>query len=274
MKKRYYIPFLFLSGWLSSCEEEVAHGLPMPVIEGTISSEGYPTVLFSSSIVPGTDGNLQDAMINWGKVTISDGEREVVLTGSADASYLPPFRYHTVEMTGEPGKTYTITAKFKDLYAVSTCRLPDPTAIDSITFSASSDSLRAATLFFHSPEDVPAYYYLTMRQPKRDSRDAPCMMGTIRVDSPNKGYSIPVLRPRVKVDSVKYQSQLMVGEEWIVSLNRVEREVYEFWKAYDNMVLFSTSPFLSVNESLPTNIRGGYGVWSPQGRSSKIIRVE
>ena len=275
MKQTLYPLILSLSILAAACDDTPPATIQKGVIEGTVSSGDYPVVLFSSSIVPDKEGSLKDAVVNWGKVTISDGEREVVMTGSPDSRYIPPFRYHTLEMRGEPGKTYTVTATFKDLKVRAVCRMPHPTSIDSVTVAATEiDTLKAATLHFTCPEDTPAYYYVTLRRPGSDSRSAPGMMGTIKADIPGKSYSIPILRPRFRIDSVKYQSQLVVGEEWIVALNRVEKPVYEFWKAYDNMVLFSSSPFLNTSESLPTNIEGGYGVWSPQGTSTMMFRVE
>lgn len=257
------------------CNEMPEQEPQKAVIEGIFCSGGYPSVYFTSSVSPGIDGKLSDAVINWGKVTISDGEREVVLSGRVDNTGLPPFRYYTFDMVGEPGKTYKITADFKNLHAVSQVRMPCPTPIDSITIKKTdNDSTRAATLHFTSPADTPAYYYLSMRLQERNSRSAPCMLGSICTDVPNNHYSIPVLKPIVKIDGEKYEAQLEIGEEWEVSLNRVEKEVYEFWKAYDNMVLFSNSPFISSNESLPTNISGGFGVWSPQGTSTMQIKVE
>ena len=269
---------IFLLG--SSCEENISVKENKAVIEGVFSSEGYPTVLFSSSVSPGVDGNLSDAVINWGKVTISDGEREVILSGRVDNTYLPPFRYYTYDMKGEPGKTYTVKADFKDLHAESTMTMPHPTPIDSITFAPTeTDTLRATTLHFTSPADTPAYYYLTLQRNERGAHPSPTLMGTIIADLPLTHYSIPVLKPKIKINSSDpglaqdFVPQLTVGDEWIVELNRVERPVYDFWKAYDNMILFSTSPFISTNESLPTNINGGYGVWSPQGTTSMLFKV-
>ncbi len=257
----------------TACDDTDAPQTRKAVIEGVINSGDYPSVLFSASVAPGIDGSLKETVINWGKVTISDGEREVVLTGKVDNAYMPPYRYYTTEMIGEPGKTYTITADFADLHAAASMRMPYPTAIDSITLSQTTDSLFAATLHFTSPDDTPAYYYLTMAEDRKGSVHRLCMMGTIRADVPGKHYSVPVLRPKVKIDSVKYIAQLKLGEEWNIRLNRVEKEVYDFWTAYDNMILFSASPFISTDESLPTNINGGYGIWSPQGSTSTDIIV-
>lgn len=269
---------------ICACEEPSVPEAPKAVIEGTFNSDGFPEVIFSSSIVPSISGDLAEVMINWGKVTISDGEREVILSGRIDNSCLPPFRYYSQEIQGVPGKRYTVIAKFKDLYAESTALMPVPTPIDSLTFSPTSvDTLKAVTLHFMSPDDTPAFYYLTLQHNERESRPGICMMSTLCADRPRTHYTIPVLRPKLKTNEFFangngggeriHISQLISGEEWIVRLNRVDQAVYEFWKAYDNMIMFSTSPFISTNESLPSNVTGGLGVWSPQGSTHMIFKV-
>lgn len=248
---------------------------PKAVIEGIFDSGGYPVVLFSSSVSPGVDGSLKDNVINWGKVTISDGEKEVILTGRVDNGYLPPFKYYTQDMVGVPGRQYRITAKFNDLYAESECTMPFPTEIDRIELKATdNDTLMAATLFFTSPADTPSYYYLTMSDVRERTPARPCMMGVICADRPGKEYSLAVMRPKSKIEDIKYVPHLTKGGMYRISLNRVTKEVYDFWRAYDNMVMFSSSPFISAEQSLPSNIAGGYGVWSPQGTSSITIKVE
>lgn len=260
---------------LQCCGDTPQPNAGKAVIEGYLRSDDTPLVLFSSSVVPGTSGNIADAVVNWGKVTVSDGDTTVVLTGRVDDSYMPPYVYYTFDMKGTPGKTYSVTAEFKDLKARSSMTMPMPVEIDSITMVRSdNDTLRSATLHFTSPGQTPAYFYLSMKRNARGERMMPCMMGTIKTDRPHTHYSIPILKPRVRIDSVKYMPQLVVGEEWIVSLNRTEGPAYDFWKAYDDMVMFSTSPFISTSESLPTNVSGGFGVWSVEGSSQMAITVQ
>ncbi len=273
MKIIIHIFFTFFLGViLISCESEPEIQPELPVIEGSFNSDGYPVITFSKSVSPGIDGDLASAMINWGKVTISDGEKEVILTGRKDNRYLPPFIYTTVKMTGIPGKTYTINASFKDFKASASARMPYPTPIDSLVVKPTSvDSLYSATLHFTSPPDVPAYYYITLRRIGEDARLSPALMGNIQVLEAGKHCSMQVLGPKIKIDDTIYVSNFKKGSVWEVRLNRVEKDVYEFWKAYDNMIMFSTSPLVSTNESLPTNISGGLGVWSPQGSSVIIL---
>lgn len=260
---------------LQCCGEDPTPAARKAVIEGYFRSGEYPAVMFSSSVVPGISGNLSDALINWGKVTITDGDTAVVLTGQVDHTSTPPYVYYTFDMTGIPGKTYTISAEFKELRAFASVRMLQPVKIDSITTTPTvNDTLRSATLHFTSPAECPAFFYLSMKKNERNTRMLPCMMGTIKTDFPGTHYSVPLLRPRIKSDSSEYVSQLIVGEEWVISLNQVERQVYDFWKAYDEMVMFSNSPFISTSASLPSNINGGYGIWSVEGSYQMRLSVK
>lgn len=246
-----------------------------PVIEGFINSDGNPMVLFSSSVVPGIDGNLSENVVTWGKIMVSDGEQEVILTGRVDHSCFPPFRYYSLDMKGEPGHTYKITADFRQLHAEAICTMPYPTPIDSIVWAnADGDSLKAATLHFTAPQDVPAYYYLTLTENSRGAYPRPCMMGTFKAESPGAQCALSVWKPKSKIDTVKYVAHFKIGEEGTVSLNRITPEVYDFWNSYINMMLFSASPFLSTDSDLPTNISGGLGVWSAQATTSMSFIVE
>lgn len=275
IKTIYPLVYVVFSVLFQCCDDTPEPYSRKAVIEGYLRSGEYPSVIFSSSIVPSISGNLADAVVNWGKVTVSDGDTTVILTGKVDDSIVPPFIYYSSDMEGIPGKTYTITAEFKDLHAYSEMTLPEPIGIDSITISPyGPDSLRSATVHFTSPRDTPAFFYLSMCKDERNARMYPCMMGSMKTDLPATHYSIPLLRPKIKIDSTKYISQLLVGEEWIVSLNRIERPIFDFWKAYDDMLMFSQSPFITTSESLPTNIKGGFGVWSVEGSSKMKLKVK
>lgn len=72
----------------------------------------------------------------------------------------------------------------------------------------------------------------------------------------------------------KYEADMPVGETVTVTLARVSREVFLFWRAYDNASLVNGSIFVGAPGSLPSNVSGGYGVWSAQGVSTRTILVE
>lgn len=248
-----------------------------PVVEGWINSDGYPVVIFTSSLSPDNAGSaLADKIIRWGTVTISDGSRTVVMTGGMSDEYFPPYRYYTFDMKGEPGKTYRIVAEYENLHAEAECRMPIPTPIDGIELSpiAGNDTLRSAVLRFTAPNDCPAYYCITVRDLDRGRRPLPAMMGTVIAERPHERLDVPVFNPKNVLDTVSFVPQLAVGQRLVVSLCRVTSEVYTFWNDYNNMTMFGGSQFLSGSTELRGNIAGGYGVWSAQGVSSVAVEVE
>lgn len=46
--------------------------------------------------------NIADNLVRWGKVTVSDGDTAIVLTGGYDKRHFPPFLYKTYDMVGAP----------------------------------------------------------------------------------------------------------------------------------------------------------------------------
>lgn len=273
----YLIILLIFGCGLSGCESELELVSSVPVIDGWIDTDGYPVVVFTESLMPNQDGGtIADKVIKWGKVSISDGKQEIILTGGPDKDIIPPYRYITYKMKGEIGKTYKIVADYNNLHAEAEGRMFPPTAIKNIKISPieSNDSLRSASLTFISPDDTPAYYYITMTDLKEDGRPLPAMMSTFEASDPAKEYSIPLFHPKNNLSSAPFIPQLIKGEIWEVKLCRVSKEIYEFWKAYDNAVMFGGSQFVNASHSLSGNIIGGYGVWSVQGVSSKIIEIE
>lgn len=261
---------------LSGCDDSNVPDYPVqPVIEGWITSDGFPTVQFTTSVRPGIDGSISDNIILWGTVSISDGETTRVMTAGPSDRLNPPYRYYCHSMFGKPGVTYTIRARYKDMIAEATCRMPSPTPIDSIrTAKTEIDTLRSATLYFTAPEDTPAYYYLTMNLRSLPDQPLPCMLGSIKVTEPGKSVNVPVFNPKRRLDDTDYYPNHRVGDTIVVNLNRITPEVYEFWRAYDNMNNFTNSPFISSSESLPGNIRGGLGIFSAMGTTTKVLVIK
>ncbi|MGM9867428.1 MAG: DUF4249 family protein [Lepagella sp.] len=280
MKKMIYGKCLIAVGVIllvAGCGSDLTYQPVMPVIEGWIGTDEYPEVIFTATVSPEEkDVTIADKVIRWGKVTISDGENEVILTGDPEFEYMPPYRYITNKMKGEVGKTYRIVAEYEDLYASAECRMLPPTPIQSITFSPieGNDTLRSGELTFISPEDTPAYYYVTMGNVDERSRPLPTMMGVYKAEEPGKTISIPLFNPKNKLDGNSFVPQLRVGDNLEITLCRVTEEVYEFWKSYDNAMMFGASQFLNSAHSVRGNIRGGLGVWSVQGTTSQRIQVQ
>ena len=106
MKRLLFIALAFAA--VFSCSFPDMYGYrPEIVVEGWIEDGGYPVVIVTTT-VPVTDefkewGSLNDHVVRWAKVTVSDGEKEEVLTGKLDKDYFPPYIYHC-EDKGQSGE--------------------------------------------------------------------------------------------------------------------------------------------------------------------------
>lgn len=245
------------------------------VIEGWIDSDGYPRVIFTASFVAGEENvTVTDKLIHWGKVTISDGEHTVTMTGGPDSNLFPPYSYYTYDMQGKPGKTYTVTADFNEFHATATATMPEPPVIAEVRVAPIEycDTLRAVTIVIQAPEQgCPAYYHISTRVLPDEGRYLPAVMGCVKAENPGEKVEIAVLRGKTSTSKDDFVAQLPSNRHVNIKVERVNREIYEFWNSFNEATLFGGSMFVSNNTSLTGNIEGGYGYWSPQG--VEIVRL-
>ncbi len=283
-KSLIYSFLLLAVAILGACTDDLDPGLEQAVIEGWIDSDGYPTVMFTTTLNPDEKGgSIIDNMIRWGVIKISDGTQEVILTGSADKNILPPYRYHTTKMRGVPGRTYTVTASYKNLHATAKCKMPAPVPIDTIILETipGNDTLRSARLSLTVPEDVPAYFCISVSEVEEDAdnkgnlhRPLPALMGTAQSFTPGEKLEIALFNAKNYENRLHFVPQMIVGHRLVVSLHRVVKEVYDYWTAYDNFVMFGHSIFLKPSSPPEGNIMQGLGIWSAQGTSTKNLEIK
>ena len=92
---RHILPLICLIS-LCSCEKTgMTVSDPQIVVEGWIENGSSPVVILTSSVSVTEEiknvNELSDYIIRWGKVTISDGTQSVVLIGTRNNNYFPPF---------------------------------------------------------------------------------------------------------------------------------------------------------------------------------------
>ncbi|MCM1518884.1 MAG: DUF4249 domain-containing protein [Pseudoflavonifractor sp.] len=271
----YISAVIMVAGAMVSCDDEMPVAAPRLVVEGWIDSDGYPVVILTSTITP-TDGggNVADNMIRWGKVSISDGSRTVILTGGPDRDYFPPYTYRTYQMRGEEGATYTIEAEYGGMSCRATSKMLPATAIDSITVTPANaeHTLYAATLHMTSPGE--GYYRIFTRVVNSQTRFYPAMLGTFSTGPAGERVSQAILRGKHDTDMVKFVPQFMSGEMVEVMLCHIDRAAYDFWTDFDNTVTFGGSMFVGTPDVLRSNVEGGYGIWSARGTTVKRILIE
>mgnify|MGYP000133994335 FL=1 len=109
--------------------------VPQLVVEGWIDSGDHP-IVFVTTTVPfsttkKTSTDFSSHILNWAKVTVSDGEHTVVMTGRVMANYPIGYGFTTSNMRGEAGKTYKLTVDYANYHAQATTTIPLPCTIDS-----------------------------------------------------------------------------------------------------------------------------------------------
>lgn len=257
---------------LTSCDDGGDNAIlrPKAVIEGWIDSGGYPKVIFTSAFIAGEESaTISDKLIRWGKVTITDGTDTVIMTGGPDKDVFPPYSYYTYDMTGRPGMTYTITATYDDIDVTASCTMPEAPDVIRIDTSpsATSDTLRNATVFIRPPADgAPAWYHISTRVLPEDGRFLPAVLGCAEAaPGQTEPVEIPVYRSKGSLSSADFVPQIPSNRRVLVRVERVTREIYLFYQAYNEATLFGSSQFVSHSEALPGNINDGFGYWSAQG---------
>lgn len=221
---------------------------------------------------------LSDLVVRWANVTISDGERTETMIGRIDNSMTPPFVYTTAQITGVPGRTYTITAEYEGERIVSSCTMPRPVDISRIDVApvADSDTLREVSLTFVPGIGDDRCYQLAVYDPSLSGRMLPCFMGAYAASSSGGGgeVTLTVCRPSIDTDGGDYTPYFRTGRTIMVALTAIAPEVWRFWHEYDDFTAFGGNIFLAGTIPMHGNIDGGYGIWSARGVDVRTITIE
>lgn len=269
---------LLLSFLLSACD--AADGLEQQsshlVVEGWIEDGGFPVVILTQSLPVTTRyqhlRQLSDYIVNWARVTISDGEDSVVLTGKYDASYNPPYIYTTGRLRGVAGRHYTLTVTYNDLRATATTTIPAPPQLDSFRVDRvmGNDTLFRITACFRDNPAEKNYYQLFTRVGTDSRQYIASYLGSVDDEVIGSQTEVPVLRGH-QLGFKDYSPYFSRHDTVAVKLSQVGAEAYGFWDQYTKAQSLSTNMFLSTSSQIPTNITGGKGYWFGYGSVEKVF---
>jgi hypothetical protein len=271
--------FIGITGCNNSDDDEeiVASGL---VVDGWINSDGAPIVIVTKSLAISGDINkeikLNNLLVQWAKVTISDGDSTYILTGSPDKNYFPPYIYRSYDLKGTPGKSYTVKVEYKGVTASAKCQMPSQPTIDDIIVTPiqDNDTLRQMHMLI-TPDATSEhnYYHLEARIHGEHFRYLPTLLGAVATEGDNQ-VKVPVYAPKSSMDIEPYTPHFVVGDTVDIRLCHITEAAWQFWSAYDNAVSFSSNVFITTNNNMPSNINGGFGIWSAQGITTKTIVIQ
>lgn len=259
---------------------------PEMVLEGWIDEGGHPVVMLHNSINFTEDFSTLEEMVEskliyFGKVTVSDGETSVILTGRVDTAYLPPYTYSSVRIIGEPGRTYHVEAEFEGRKISASTTIPPKALFDSV----SVESLPEKPGFFRlagylTDKNDHSDYFVVFYRYKGEKQYRNCFLGVASdLASDASGVlRIPIYKNVAGTSLMDMDSAstrfFRLGDTVDIKLAAVDQVSYRFWESFSSMTISSSMPFLPVNENIFTNISGGRGYWCGYGSSTYRIVPE
>jgi len=272
--------FLFLLACLCfACEEtEVPQAPEQLVVEGWIDSGGFPVVKLTTTIavskqLQSTD-SLERHLLRWAKVTVSDGQREVVLTGMPRNDFFPPYIYTTSDMRGEVGKTYTLRVDYMQFHAHATTTIPKPVPLTSIVAEPlplypSYYKLRAD---FNDDPTTTDYYKVFVSQDNEQSDYHSTHIGTFNDRFLPTHASVIINNARQNVVNPK-GTFFKQDETVYIKFCHIDSTSYEFWKTMDDYQGEGRNPLFNSMQNIRSNIHGGLGYWCGYGVSYHVFDV-
>ena len=287
-----FVLILALAALLASC----ATNPPRPesmVLEGWIDADGHPVVMIHKSYVmtnaPDSSMSLEDIveeqLIPFGKVTVSDGDEELILTGRLDTAYLPPYTYSTINMTGQVGKRYTVTAKYKDMYATASTTIPPIAYLDSLSIRTDTTGKADVRAYISGTDTCAESYYALFARETGTKQFCLCPFGVFDGKEAQNGLlEMSVYNPIT--DTTKVEAGFSTNffyrdtattrppKEYQLKVARIDYPSYQFWKAYNEQVITGGVLFVTVYKNMPSNIVGGIGNFSGFGSSFYRLSIQ
>ena len=260
---------------LFACKEDNnVNGSSQLVIEGWIDNDNFPIVKVTRTVTMGNDfvdiSELNKYVERWAKVTINDGEKEVILSGQYNKSSYPPFIYTTTDMRGQLGKTYHLSVDTPEgLHAEATTTIPYPAVIDSFKVEevAQEDSVMYQIYGYTSYRGACKIF---TRDSNHDTEFLSAYLGIYDSTMLSHDGCLSISRGRSGF-SHEYTPFFEKGTTVYVKFSTLTDEGYRFWRNFEDMVSLSTNPLFPATANLPSNIQGGLGYWL--GYGSTYYRV-
>ena len=282
MRKRIFYILLLLVFGLTGCDDSGDTIINTPqslVVEGWIENGEFPIVIVTKTLPVSTEprsvNDLSEYLVRWAKVTISDGERSVVLTGRYDENYYPPYVYTTAYMRGELGKSYHLTVEYEGQTLTSTTTIPstlpllDHYRIDPCEGTGNQYQITAC--FYDNPHEKNYYLFFT-KTGLESNHYLASYLGAVDDAMIAGDVEYPVYRGN-RYDNDEYTPYFEAGEIVSVKLAHVDQSSFNFWDQYTKAQSLTSNMFLSTSTSLPSNVQGGVGYWSGFASVSSYLEI-
>lgn len=275
--RRMFIYILLLSA-IAGCDDvQIPYYPPKLVVEGWIESGGPPVVTVTTTVPVSRDKqdleSLENSIVRWATVSVSDGEREVFLTGMMKKGYFPPYVYTTSAISGEVGKTYTLKVQYSGRVLTAETVVPPPVRLEYVKTEATDAGDFILKAGLNDDKTTKDYYKFFVKVAKKDSLYKPSFLGliddTILSDQTTEMQVYNGYNPsELSKDTPMYFQK---GDRVVVRFCTMDNASYQYWEDYDDVSSLSLNPFFPVTKKIRSNIKGGLGYWAGYGTSYYYI---
>lgn len=252
---------------------------PQLVIEGWIENGGHPVVMVTTTVSVDESfsdiNELEEHVVNWAKVTVSDGENDIVLTGQRNDDYFPPYIYTTSRMRGVAGGTYTVTVEYSGRTASAVTTIPAPVPLEYIRIMQSSDDADSYYLVggLRDNPDTKDYYKVFTKRLGKDSTYVSSFMGLTDDSVLNAEIEeIPINNGVGRVDE-KLNAFFSADDVVHVRFCTLDRASWEYWNDFEEIQSLSRNPFFPITTAIRSNVTGGLGYWAGYGTTTCCVSI-
>lgn len=247
------------------------------VVDGWIKEGEVPYVILTQTqpLLSNIDStSVEDMVVRWAKVSVSDGEETEVLSGRIDKNYFPPFIYRGNRLVGETGKTYTLKVEYSGREWTARTTIPASVPLTTLApIPAANDTLFSIEATFDDPGNEKNYYKFFTKIAYKNTRFLSSLMGNFD-DNLFNGQSMNVtVNQGIDQRQFKnFESHFHIGDTVTVQFCTLPEFGFRYWTAYENELVNGQNPFFPANQNLPTNIEnGGLGIWCGYGKKTYSI---
>ena len=266
------ILLLLILGLCSGCyQTEIDDAEPQLVVEGWIENDRPPIIQLTTTVpiskTKRSLDSLDQHVLNWAKVSVSDGEKEVIMTGIYNRKLFPPYVYTTTELKGEVGKTYKLKVDYAQFHAEAETTIPVPTQITNIHVIPVKDRkmtyvVKATILDDANTED---YYKVFVRSSEKDMTMRSSYFGLFNDKTLSKDAVITIYNGRNNLALPYIKQHFLLDEKILIKFCHLDSIGYQYWKAFEDYHVEGRNPLFNTMQKLPTNIKGGLGYWLGYG---------
>lgn len=280
MKARCHI-IVLLTMCLISCSKDPGGSSAGPlVVEGWIESGEFPVVMVTTPVVPSEEYQSIDDqaghIVRWARVSVSDGDETILLTGMYNRYFFPPFIYTTNRMRGKEGKTYTLEVEYGGRVATAVTTIPSRVALDRIDVIPDEGGSGEYCLrcVFSDPPEEKNYYRLFVKAQGRDSTFVPSFLGVFDDENISRPASHEIMRGSsiTNEDSWAWNPALFeAGRKVYIKFCTIDAESYRYWTSFEKVSALSILPMFSAAYNPQYNVEGAMGYWCGYGLSEYEI---